>query len=67
MTTPLFEAVASARGAAVSIWKIIDRKSAIDPLNEDGVKPEKFQGDVEFSDIKFHYPSRPEVPVSKNH
>lgn len=51
----------------MSIWKIIDRKSAIDPLNKDGVKPDKFQGDVEFSDVKFHYPSRPEVPVSKNH
>lgn len=48
----------------MSIWKIIDRKSKIDPLNEDGVKPDKFQGDVEFSDVKFHYPSRPEVPVS---
>lgn len=48
----------------MSIWKIIDRKSKIDPLNEDGVKLDKFQGDVEFCDVKFHYPSRPEVPVS---
>lgn len=64
MTTPLFEAVAGARGAAQSVWEIIDRKSKIDPLNETGVKPAKFRGDIEFDRVKFHYPSRPEIPVS---
>lgn len=65
MTTPLFEAVAGARGAAQSVWTIIDRKSQIDPLDKRGVKPTNFRGNIEFKNVKFHYPSRPDVPVSR--
>lgn len=64
MTSPLFEALAGARGAAQSVWDIIDRKSNIDPLDEGGEKPKSFRGDIEFENVKFHYPSRPDIPVS---
>lgn len=64
MTSPLFEAISGARGAAVSIWQIIDRKSTIDPLNRTGLKPENVRGNIEFQNVRFHYPSRVDVKVN---
>ena len=40
------------------------QKSLIDPFSVDGEKPEKFDGSVEFRDIFFNYPTRPDVKVS---
>lgn len=66
MASPLFEAVAGARGAAQSVWQIIDRESKIDPLDERGEQPAQFEGNIEFQNVQFHYPSRPDVPVSRD-
>jgi len=51
--------------AFIHILDIIDRKSKIDSEDEEGVTKEKedFKGDIKFSDIRFSYPSRPNVTV----
>ncbi|OUM56955.1 hypothetical protein PIROE2DRAFT_49127 [Piromyces sp. E2] len=47
------------------VIEIIDRTPKIDARDQRGLKkePENFNGDIEFSEIRFHYPSRPEVTV----
>lgn len=37
----------------------------IDCLSEDGYKLDKVKGDLEFHNVTFYYPSRPEVKVKK--
>jgi ATP-binding cassette subfamily B (MDR/TAP) protein 1 len=63
--TPHISAIGTAQGTAVHIFETIDRQSPIDPLSEVGEIPEKVVGNIEFSDIEFFYPSRPDVQVLK--
>lgn len=61
------EAFALARGAAASIFKVMDREPDIDSLNEKGKVPEGgANGEILFQDISFSYPSRPDVKVNPN-
>ncbi|GAB0100060.1 multidrug resistance protein 1-like [Sergentomyia squamirostris] len=62
-TVPHLESMATAVGASKSIYEVIDEKSKIDPFNEGGVKVEGFQGNVEFRNVNFEYPSRGSVKV----
>ncbi|XP_056590670.1 bile salt export pump [Triplophysa dalaica] len=57
------EAFASGRGAATIIFETIDREPQIDCLSEAGYKFDKVKGDLEFHNVTFHYPSRPEVKI----
>uniref|UniRef100_A0A8C1JB19 Bile salt export pump n=1 Tax=Cyprinus carpio TaxID=7962 RepID=A0A8C1JB19_CYPCA len=61
--SPCLEAFASGRGAATIIFETIDREPEIDCLSEAGYKLNKVKGDLEFHNVTFHYPSRPEVKV----
>ncbi|TWW79227.1 Multidrug resistance protein 1 [Takifugu flavidus] len=54
---------AGARVAAHKVYSIIDEKPNIDSFSEDGFKPDFIKGDIEFKNIHFNYPSRPEVKV----
>ena len=36
----------------------------IDIMSDAGEKPQKSVGEIEFSDVHFQYPSRPDVKVS---
>jgi len=47
------------------VIEIIDRKPKIDARDTRGIKkePEEFKADLEFSDIRFRYPSRPKITV----
>ncbi|XP_051883493.1 LOW QUALITY PROTEIN: bile salt export pump-like [Pristis pectinata] len=61
--SPCLEAFASGRGAAVKIFETIDQKPEIDCMSEEGYKLHKVKGDIEFHNVTFNYPSRPEVKI----
>ncbi|XP_062384435.1 bile salt export pump isoform X2 [Sardina pilchardus] len=61
--SPCLEAFASGRGAATIIFETIEREPEIDCLSEGGYKLDKVKGDIEFHNVTFHYPSRPEVKI----
>lgn len=62
-TTTNFQYFSTARGAAYAVYDIIDMVPSIDSSSEEGLKPDSVVGNVEFSGVKFVYPSRPEVTV----
>ncbi|XP_074938856.1 ATP-dependent translocase ABCB1-like isoform X2 [Phalacrocorax aristotelis] len=64
-TAPSMEAFASARGAAYTIFNIIDNEPQIDSYSETGYKPDHIKGSVEFQNVHFNYPSRPDVEILK--
>ncbi|XP_069791407.1 bile salt export pump isoform X2 [Narcine bancroftii] len=61
--SPCLEAFASGRGAAVKIFETIDREPEIDCMSEEGYKLQRVKGDIEFHNVTFNYPSRPEVKI----
>ncbi|KAJ1664697.1 hypothetical protein IW140_003973 [Coemansia sp. RSA 1813] len=61
---PNISAITSAQGCAAKVFAVIDRVSPIDPLDtETGTKVERIRGSIEFKDVSFRYPSRPDVPI----
>ncbi|KAG8896650.1 GTPase-activating protein, partial [Tulasnella sp. 408] len=65
LMAPEAQAVANARAAAAKLYATIDRVPPIDAANEGGQRPEKIIGEIRFENVKFHYPSRPNVPILK--
>ncbi|CAB1346654.1 unnamed protein product [Coregonus sp. 'balchen'] len=61
--SPCLEAFASGRAAAKTIFDTIDREPEIDCFSEEGHKLDKVKGDIEFHNVTFNYPSRPEVKI----
>lgn len=55
--------VGKAAGAAHGLFRIIDRTPAIDSLDDNGDRPDGLSGDLEFRNVNFRYPSRPNVPI----
>ncbi|TXG61115.1 hypothetical protein EZV62_012478 [Acer yangbiense] len=45
--------------ALKSIFVILKRESKIDIDDSDGIKPEKINGEIEFKEVDFFYPTRP--------
>ncbi|XP_062395061.1 ATP-binding cassette, sub-family B (MDR/TAP), member 4 [Sardina pilchardus] len=56
---------AKAKMSASHIQMLVDRVPAIDNSSEEGEQPDKFEGNVNFDDVFFNYPSRPDVTVLK--
>ncbi|KAL2814645.1 P-loop containing nucleoside triphosphate hydrolase protein [Aspergillus granulosus] len=52
-----------AKNAAAEFRRLFDRKPVIDNWSEDGEALESVQGEIEFKDVHFRYPTRPEQPV----
>ncbi|KAI7900844.1 putative ABC transporter protein [Cokeromyces recurvatus] len=63
---PNLSAVSSACGAAYKIYTTIDRVPSIDVDNNNGLHPERIVGEIEFKDVKFSYPTRPDITILKN-
>ncbi|KAM4626250.1 bile salt export pump-like [Discoglossus pictus] len=61
--SPCLQAFASGRGAATNIFETIDNEPKIDCMSEEGFKLDKVKGEIEFHNITFYYPSRPEVKI----
>ncbi|KFW86860.1 Bile salt export pump, partial [Manacus vitellinus] len=64
--SPCLEAFATGRGAAADIFETIDKKPTIDCMSEDGYKLDKVRGEIEFHNVTFHYPSRPDIKILDN-
>ncbi|CAJ1062228.1 ATP-binding cassette%2C sub-family B (MDR/TAP), member 4 [Xyrichtys novacula] len=62
-TSPNIQTFASARGAAHKVYDIIDHNPNIDSYSTTGFKPDYIKGDIEFKNIHFTYPSRPDVKI----
>ncbi|XP_072037231.1 ATP-dependent translocase ABCB1-like [Amphiura filiformis] len=60
---PNFTEIATARGAAAVVWKIIDRKSEIDSSSDEGIIPDTMKGQIHFENVHFAYPSRKDIKV----
>ncbi|ORY32772.1 P-loop containing nucleoside triphosphate hydrolase protein [Rhizoclosmatium globosum] len=56
-------AVGSARGAAFKIFATIDRYPVIDSSSDKGEKPTELIGKIEFKNVAFQYPTRPESKI----
>ena len=54
-----------AKDGARTAFKIIERKSQIDSLNEEGLKPTDVVGEIKFENVYFSYPNRPHVKILK--
>jgi ATP-binding cassette subfamily B (MDR/TAP) protein 1 len=52
-----------AKQAAAELKTLFDRKPEIDSWSEDGEKLSSVEGHIEFRDVHFRYPTRPEQPV----
>ncbi|KAM8857473.1 bile salt export pump isoform 1-T1 [Synchiropus picturatus] len=61
--SPCLEAFASGRAAAKNIFATIDRVPEINCFSDDGRKLDSLKGDIEFHNVSFFYPSRPEVKI----
>lgn len=57
---PRIEIFAKATAAAQKIFQTIHRIPSIDSLSDDGEKPKNIEGDIQFNNVSFIYPSRPE-------
>ena len=52
-----------AKNAAAEFRKLFDRQPSIDTWSDEGEKLESMAGAIEFENVHFRYPTRPEQPV----
>ncbi|XP_059164342.1 ATP-dependent translocase ABCB1-like [Physella acuta] len=64
--SPHITSVLTAKGAGGTIFTIIKDKPTIDSSNPVGEKPASTNGFIQFKEVQFSYPSRPEVKVLKH-
>jgi ABC-type multidrug transport system fused ATPase/permease subunit len=62
-TTSFAPDMVKARIAASSIFRIIDRVSAIDPSDTSGNVLHEVHGEIEFQNVRYSYVTRPDVQV----
>lgn len=59
--TSVYTGLMSAAGASEKVFEYVDRKPDPDLLSD--YKPEKLSGEIEFKNVKFSYPTRPDNVV----
>ncbi|ULT80912.1 hypothetical protein L3Y34_011051 [Caenorhabditis briggsae] len=62
---PHMGAILGARLAINDIFKVIDNEPEINCTKETGRRPEKINGKLNFDNIEFTYPTRPDVKILK--
>ncbi|XP_065254516.1 ATP-dependent translocase ABCB1-like [Emys orbicularis] len=62
-STSLAPDFGKAKVSSQRIFQLLDRKPLIDSYSEEGTKLSQFDGNIEFRDIHFIYPTRPEAQV----
>eukprot|EP00727_Mastigamoeba_balamuthi_P010793 m51a1_g6336 putative multidrug resistance protein 1-like (1332) ;mRNA; f:21432-26198 len=62
---PLVNTIVEARGCAFEVFATIDRKSLIDKRKKEG-QLISIKGDIEFRNVYFRYPTRPDVEILKD-
>ncbi|OWY99429.1 Multidrug resistance protein ABC transporter, partial [Phytophthora megakarya] len=67
MATKFLSDAPKAFKAGSTIFAIRDRIAPIDSSSSDGVRLTKVEGHLEFNDITFRYPTRPEINVLKHY
>ena len=63
---PHLATISKAKVSGYTILEVINRKPIIASNNNDGIRLEKIQGNIEFRDVNFAYPSRPDIDVFRN-
>ncbi|CAF1156838.1 unnamed protein product, partial [Rotaria sordida] len=68
---PFYQSVSAAQGAAVAVFQLIDEGNDItvnetDVWEEDKESIYNINGDIEFDNVNFIYPSRKDAPVLRN-
>ncbi|XP_017699893.2 ABC transporter B family member 21-like [Phoenix dactylifera] len=61
--SPCMTAFAAGQAAAYKMFQTINRKPEIDAYDARGKKPDDIQGDIEFRDVHFSYPARPDEQI----
>ncbi|TPX38571.1 hypothetical protein SeLEV6574_g07738, partial [Synchytrium endobioticum] len=64
---PDVQAITLARSAGAKLFHTIDRVPSIDPYNQSGSNLTDVKGRIEFKNIKFIYPARPDLTVLTNY
>lgn len=66
MALPNLTPLAGAMAASTKIFSMIDRKPEIDSQSEKGLVLDEVEGNIEFRNVSFNYPSRPDTKVLHN-
>ncbi|KAG8084417.1 hypothetical protein GUJ93_ZPchr0010g10510 [Zizania palustris] len=61
--SPSMKAFAGGQTAAYKMFETIDREPEIDAYNPTGRKLDEIQGDIEFRNVYFSYPTRPDEQI----
>ncbi|CAG9824400.1 unnamed protein product [Phaedon cochleariae] len=63
ISSPYIEAFGISKAAAGKIFSVIDNVPTINLSKGKGKQNDKIKGNIKFSNVNFHYPSRPDVPI----
>ncbi|XP_010905015.1 ABC transporter B family member 11 [Elaeis guineensis] len=61
--SPCMTAFAAGQAAAYKMFQTINRKPEIDAYDASGKMPDDIEGDIEFRDVYFSYPARPDEQI----